>query len=80
MTERKDRADVKIAPPILTILHIVAAYLLAWFVPLSITVPPILEILASLLLSSVFYLAWLHSLNFAGHVPRSTLMARWQAS
>jgi len=43
MTEQKDRADVKIAPPILTILHIVAAYLLAWFVPLSITVPPILE-------------------------------------
>ena len=43
MTQYKDHADVKIAPPILTVLHIVAAYLLAGLVPLSLTVPPILE-------------------------------------
>jgi hypothetical protein len=48
MTEHKDHADVKIAPPILTVLHIVAAYLLAGFVPLSLTVPLSLKILASL--------------------------------
>jgi protein-S-isoprenylcysteine O-methyltransferase Ste14 len=43
MTQYKDHADVKIAPPILTVLHIGAAYLLAGLVPLSLTVPPILE-------------------------------------
>jgi len=43
MTEHKDHADVKIAPPILAVLHIVTAYLLAWFAPLSRPAPPILE-------------------------------------
>jgi len=43
MAEPKDHADVKIAPPILTVLHIVAAYLLAWFFPLPFAVSPIVE-------------------------------------
>ena len=43
MTQYKDHADVKIAPPILAVLHIIAAYLLAWLAPLPLTVPPIVE-------------------------------------
>ena len=43
MTEDKDHANVKIAPPILTVLHIVAAYLLTGSIPLFLTVPPIVE-------------------------------------
>ena len=43
MTESKDHADVKIHPPILTVIHILAAYLLKWFVnPLA--APPALEL------------------------------------
>jgi len=43
MTEHKDHADVKIAPPILTVLHIVVAYLLARFFPLPFAVSPVVE-------------------------------------
>src|SRR5919198_2336245 len=34
MAETKDHANVRIAPPILTLLHIIAAFLLAWLIPL----------------------------------------------
>jgi protein-S-isoprenylcysteine O-methyltransferase Ste14 len=54
MTQYKDHADVKIAPPILTVLHIVAAYLLAGFTPPSLTVPPILENIGFALVVVVF--------------------------
>src|SRR6266508_3356198 len=39
MAEYKDHANVRIAPPILTLLHIIAAFLLARFIPLPFTVP-----------------------------------------
>ena len=43
MAEHKDHANVRIAPPILTLLHIIAAFLLARFIPLLPTVPPIIK-------------------------------------
>jgi protein-S-isoprenylcysteine O-methyltransferase Ste14 len=43
MTEHKDHANVRIAPPILTLLHIIAAFLLARFIPLPFAVPRIVE-------------------------------------
>ena len=38
-----DHADVKIHPPILTLLHLIAAWLLNWLIPLPITFPQILK-------------------------------------
>jgi protein-S-isoprenylcysteine O-methyltransferase Ste14 len=43
MTEHKDHANVRIAPPILTLLHIIAAFLLAWLIPLPFAVPSIVK-------------------------------------
>ena len=43
MTENKDHANVRIAPPVLALLHIIAAYLLAWFLPLPFIVPSIVK-------------------------------------
>jgi protein-S-isoprenylcysteine O-methyltransferase Ste14 len=43
MTENKDHANVRIAPPVLALLHIIAAFLLAWFLPLPFIVPPIVK-------------------------------------
>jgi protein-S-isoprenylcysteine O-methyltransferase Ste14 len=43
MTEHKDHANVRIAPPILTLLHIIAAFLLAWLIPLPLAVPSIVK-------------------------------------
>ena len=43
MTENKDHAKVRIAPPVLALLHIIAAYLLAWFLPLPFIVPSIVK-------------------------------------
>jgi protein-S-isoprenylcysteine O-methyltransferase Ste14 len=43
MTEHKDHANVRIAPPILTLLHIIAAFLLARLIPLPFAVPRIVE-------------------------------------
>jgi protein-S-isoprenylcysteine O-methyltransferase Ste14 len=43
MTESKDHANVRIAPPVLALLHIIAAFLLAWFLPLPFVVPPIVK-------------------------------------
>jgi len=34
-----DHADVKIAPPILTLIHIIAAFILDWLVPLPTATP-----------------------------------------
>ena len=43
MAEHKDHANVRIAPPILTLFHIIAAFLLARLIPLPFGVPRILE-------------------------------------
>jgi protein-S-isoprenylcysteine O-methyltransferase Ste14 len=43
MTEYKDHANIKVPPPVLTLLHIIAAFLLARFVPLPFAVPLIIE-------------------------------------
>ena len=43
MAENKDHANVRIAPPVLALLHIIAAYLLAWFLPLPFIVPSIVK-------------------------------------
>jgi protein-S-isoprenylcysteine O-methyltransferase Ste14 len=43
VAEDKDHANVRIAPPILTLIHIVAAFLLARLIPLPVVVPQIIE-------------------------------------
>lgn len=42
-------ADVKISPPILTLIHIVLAYVLGWFVPLPFSVPSIARLFGFIL-------------------------------
>lgn len=41
MSEKKDHADVKIHPPVLLIIHILAAYVLGRFILLPIVVSPL---------------------------------------
>ena len=43
MTEPKDHADVKIHPPVLTIIFIVIAYVAKWPIPIPFVVPSILR-------------------------------------
>jgi protein-S-isoprenylcysteine O-methyltransferase Ste14 len=43
LNEQTDHANVKIPPPVVTLLLIVAAFLLARFVPFPFAVPPIVE-------------------------------------
>ena len=44
MSEPRDHADVKIHPPILTLIHIGVAYLLAWIIPIPLAVPGALRL------------------------------------
>ena len=44
MSENKDHADVKIHPPILTLIHIGAAFLLTWLIPIPLVVPHALRL------------------------------------
>jgi|SRR5688572_20615638 len=43
MSQHKDHADVKIHPPILTIIFITIAYIAKWMIPLPLVVPNILR-------------------------------------
>jgi len=43
VSEHKDHADVRIAPPILTIVFIVIAYVAKWTIPFPLVVPNILR-------------------------------------
>jgi len=43
MTENKDHANVKIHPPVLLLVHVLAVFLLNWLLPLSTAVPKSLE-------------------------------------
>jgi len=43
MTEHKNHANVKIHPPVLLLLHVLAVFLLNWLLPLSTAVPKSLE-------------------------------------
>jgi len=43
MSEHKDHADVKIHPPVLTVIFIAIAYVAKWFSPISLSVPDVLR-------------------------------------
>ncbi len=43
MSEHKDHADVKIHPPVLTVIHIAIAYIAKWTIPISFVVSNILR-------------------------------------
>ncbi len=43
MSEHKDHANVKIHPPVLTLIHIAIAYAAKWTIPISFVVPNILR-------------------------------------
>ena len=43
MTEYKDHANVRIHPPVLLLIHIVAAFMLNWLSPLPFAFPKVLE-------------------------------------
>ena len=43
MSEKKDHADVKIHPPVLTVIHIAIAYVAKWSIPIHFVVPNILR-------------------------------------
>jgi len=64
MTESKDHANVRIAPPILALLHIIAAFLLAWFLPLPFIVSPIVKYIGFALVVIGFLLGLSAALAF----------------
>lgn len=41
--QNKTYLDVKIQPPVLTLIHVAVAFLLTWLIPLPLMVPPILR-------------------------------------
>jgi len=41
--QNKTYLDVKIQPPVLTLIHVALAFLLTWLIPLPLMVPPILQ-------------------------------------
>ena len=43
MSEHKDHADVKIHPPVLLLVHMFAAFILRWLLPLHFAFPKVLE-------------------------------------
>ena len=45
MSEHKDHADVKIHPPILTLIFIAIAYVAKWVVPIPFAVPGVLRLI-----------------------------------
>ncbi|MBL8099911.1 MAG: isoprenylcysteine carboxylmethyltransferase family protein [Anaerolineales bacterium] len=57
MSEHKDHADVKIHPPVLTLIFLVIAYLAKRFIPLPFDVPAWLQTFGFILVVSGFLLA-----------------------
>ena len=41
--QNKTYLDVKVQPPVLTLIHVAVAFLLTWLIPLPLIVPPILR-------------------------------------
>jgi len=56
MAEHKDHANVRIAPPVLALLHIIAAFLLAWLIPLPFVVPALFRYIGFALVVTGFLL------------------------
>ena len=57
MSEQKDHADVKIHPPILTLIHLAIAYVAKWVIPIPFVVPNILRNIGLALVVAGFLLA-----------------------
>lgn len=64
MTEHKDHANVRIPPPILALLHIIAAFLLARLIPLPFIAPLILKYIGFALVVIGFLLGLAAVLTF----------------
>jgi len=56
MSEHKDHADVKIHPPVLTVIFIAIAYILKWTIPIPFVVSSILENIGFVLVVIGFFL------------------------
>ena len=56
-SEHKDHADVKIHPPVLTLIHIAIAYAAKWAIPIQFVVPDILRNIGFALVVAGFVLA-----------------------
>ena len=50
------RPKIRIQPPLLALIHLVFAYMLTWFIPLPLVVPPILQLFGFLLVIIGFLL------------------------
>lgn len=59
MTEHTDHADVKIPPPVLALLHVLAALLLDWLLPFPTALHPIARWLGILIVLAGLALAFL---------------------
>src|SRR5690349_15063198 len=64
MTEPKDHANVRIPPPILALLHIIAAFLLARLIPLPFIAPSIVKYIGFALVVIGFLLGLGAALTF----------------
>ena len=53
----QDHADVKIHPPILLLIHLIAAFTLKWMIPIPLPVPPGVKAAGLLILTAGFLFA-----------------------
>lgn len=64
MVEKKDHADVKIHPPVLTVIFLALAYLGKWFAPVSLEVAGSVELLGFGMVVAGFLLGFAAFLEF----------------
>lgn len=58
MSEAADHAQVRINPPLLTLIHIAAAFLLQWLLPLPLPLPAFIRVLGGVLVIGSLALAF----------------------
>jgi len=78
MSEHKDHADVKIHPPILTLIHIAIAYVAKWAIPIPFIVPGILRNIGFALVVAGFLLGFTAFLEF--RKARTTILPHGSVS
>lgn len=71
MSESKDHPDIKILPPLLMLIHLIAAFVLKWLIPIPLAAPPAVKVAGWVILTAgfLFALSALRALNQANTSP-----------
>src|SRR5688572_30127091 len=71
MSGNKDHPDIKVLPPVLMLIHLIAAFTLKWIIPLSIPAPQVVKVIGWVILAVGFSFAFaaLRELNKANTSP-----------